>query len=72
MYVLYINSDCVISNAGHIISPPSEEQETEKRSLSRTRVLAIAIVISTVVLLASCGIGYIFYKKLVNRRGKSL
>ncbi|KAI3515276.1 hypothetical protein L1887_14105 [Cichorium endivia] len=53
---------------GPTISPASGEPEPGEKSSSINRVLVIVIVVSVVVLLSLCGIIYIFYKRLRNRR----
>ncbi|KAI7738317.1 hypothetical protein M8C21_012980 [Ambrosia artemisiifolia] len=49
------------------INTPSGKPQTEGKSSSQKRVLAISIVGSFVVLSLFCGIGYITYQRLVNR-----
>ncbi|KAL7586335.1 hypothetical protein Lser_V15G40252 [Lactuca serriola] len=57
-----------LSKAPIISQPPeSEPKPTEKSSFVK-RVLAIVIIVSTLVLLSLCGISYILYKRLMNRR----
>ncbi|KAI3803877.1 hypothetical protein L1987_32041 [Smallanthus sonchifolius] len=50
---------------------PSEKPETDSNSASLNQVLAISIVVSTLVLSLFCGISYISYKRLVNRRNNN-
>ncbi|KAI3780906.1 hypothetical protein L2E82_10899 [Cichorium intybus] len=57
-----------VSSSLKAITPSSGEPEPEEKSSSIRRVLAIVIVVSVVVLLSLCGIIYIFYKRLMNRR----
>ncbi|CAI9299354.1 unnamed protein product [Lactuca saligna] len=57
-----------LSKAPIISQPPeSEPKPTEKLSFVK-RVLAIVITVSTLLLLSLCGISYILYKRLMNRR----
>ncbi|KAK9065186.1 hypothetical protein SSX86_016569 [Deinandra increscens subsp. villosa] len=53
------------------IDPPAQNPETERKSSSRKRVLVVSIVISAMVFTLFCGIGYISYKRSVNRRSNN-
>ncbi|KAI3803874.1 hypothetical protein L1987_32038 [Smallanthus sonchifolius] len=53
------------------IETPSEKPKNERKSSSSKRVLAISIVVSALVLPLFCGVSYISYKRLMNRRNNN-
>ncbi|KAI3803880.1 hypothetical protein L1987_32044 [Smallanthus sonchifolius] len=53
------------------IDAPSEKPKTERKSSSSKRVLVISIVASAMAFSLFCGISYISYKRLANRRNKN-